>query len=141
MESQLDHTGSDDEESQELRKSTTSASTAPFSSSNAISSTTDEDEENKIDVRLTVQQGSFLPVMCLISKSQLEASTYVVDANTGAKVIHYTGHFGKLKALKALVEEFGLDPRQQVDFYKLTVAHYAARSGELAILVYLSKVC
>jgi len=41
--------------------------------------------------------------MCLIERKELDASSYVIDANTGAKVIHYTGHFGKLKALKALV--------------------------------------
>ena len=51
----------------------------------------------------------------------------MIDANTGAKVLHYTGHFGKLKALKALVEVYDQDPSQLVDFYKLTVAHYAAR--------------
>ncbi len=61
----------------------------------------------------------------------MDPSTYVIDANTGATVIHYTGHFGKLKALKTLIEEFNVDPVQQLDFYKLTVAHYAARQGEL----------
>jgi hypothetical protein len=43
----------------------------------------------------------------LIERGEIDLSKYVVDANTGAKVIHYTGHFGKLKALKALVEVYG----------------------------------
>jgi hypothetical protein len=68
------------------------------------------EDEDKIDIRLTVQQGSFLPIMCLIEKRELDPSIYVIDANTGARVIHYTGHFGKLKALKALVEVYDLDP-------------------------------
>jgi ankyrin repeat protein len=49
------------------------------------------------------------------------------------------GHFGKIKALKAIVEKFNADVNQQ-DFYKLTMAHYAARTGELSILVYLKNI-
>lgn len=74
--------------------------------------------------------------MCLIAKNQIDPNTYVVDHTTGAKVIHYIGHFGKLKALKAFLTKFKVDPNI-LDFYRLTVAHYAARTGELAILVYL----
>lgn len=93
------------------------------------------EDEDKIDIRLTVQQGSFLPITCLIERGELDPTKYIIDANTGAKVIHYTGHFGKLKALKALVEVYGLNPAKQLDFYNLTVAHYAARQGQLSILV------
>jgi hypothetical protein len=71
----------------------------------------EEEEEPKIDVRMTVQQGSFLPTLCLLQKKAIDASTYVIDGNTGAHVMHYTGHFGSVKALKTLVEEFGIDPR------------------------------
>lgn len=98
------------------------------------------EEQPKIEVRLTVQQGSFLPILCLIENGEIFGSDYIIDANTGAKVIHYTGHFGNLKALRTLVEEYQIDPCTQVDHYKLTTAHYAARSGYLSVLVYLSKV-
>ena len=56
----------------------------------------------------------------------MNPSTYIVDPNTGAVAVHYTGHFGKLLALKTLVEEFQINPNTQ-DFYLLNVAHYAAR--------------
>ena len=87
---------------------------------------------------MTVQQGSFLPMMCMIEKGEIDPNNYVVDANTGAKIIHYTGHFGNKKALRALIEVFKVD-LAQTDFYKLNIAHYAARQGELSILFYISK--
>lgn len=98
-----------------------------------------EEEQKKIEVRMTVQQGSFMPLICLIARGEVDATQFIIDTNTGATAIHYTGHFGKLKALIALVEEFNVDPMTQLDNFNLTVAHYAARSGDLAILVYLSK--
>jgi hypothetical protein len=67
-------------------------------------------------------------------------TNYIVDASTGAKVVHYTGHFGKLKALKTLVSSLGIDHCLLNDYYNLNVAHYAARSGELEVLKYLQKV-
>jgi hypothetical protein len=33
-----------------------------------------------------------------------------------------------------------MDPSMLLDYYNMTVAHYAARSGEVAILVYLARV-
>ena len=67
-----------------------------------------------------------MPIICLISRGDLNPSTFIVDPNTGAVAVHYTGHFGKLLALKTLVEEFQINPNTQ-DFYLLNVAHYAAR--------------
>jgi len=98
-----------------------------------------EEEQKKIEVRMTVQQGSFMPLICLVARGEVDPIKFIIDRNTGATTLHYTGHFGKLKALKALIEEFDVDPMTQLDNFKLTVAHYAARQGELAILVYLSK--
>ena len=80
-----------------------------------------------------------MPLICLVAKKEIDPTKFIIDPNTGATAIHYTGHFGKLKALIALIEEFDVDPMAQFDSFKLTVAHYAARSGELAILVYLGK--
>jgi hypothetical protein len=74
----------------------------------------------------------------LIKHGKLDPSAFIVDPNTGARVIHYTGHFGKVKPLKTLAEEFQMDPLLK-DYYGMTVAHYAGRSGELGILIYLSK--
>jgi len=82
-----------------------------------------------------------MPIIGLIARGEIDPKKYVIDMNTGATALHYTGHFGKLKALKTLIEVFKVDPLTQLDSYKLTVAHYAARSGELSTLVYLSKVC
>lgn len=93
-----------------------------------------------IDVRQSIQKGSFLPVMALLQSKSFDPATYIVDPNTGAKPIHYSGHFGKLKFLKTLVEVYRLDPSQILDQYNMTVAHYAARSGELPILIYLARV-
>jgi hypothetical protein len=75
----------------------------------------------------------------LIEKKLLDPCTFVVDYNTGANVFHYVGHFGKMKALKVLLTKFRVDPNT-LDFYKLTCAHYAARTGELGVLSELSKI-
>jgi hypothetical protein len=98
-----------------------------------------EEEQKKIEVRMTVQQGSFMPLICLVARGEVDPTKFIIDGHTGSTALHYSGHFGKLKALKTLIEEFDVDPMTQLDNFKLTVAHYAARQGELAILVYLSK--
>lgn len=67
-----------------------------------------------------------MPLICLVSNAELNPNTYIVDANTGATAVHYTGHFGKLLALKTLLEVFKVNATIQ-DFYMLNVAHYAAR--------------
>jgi hypothetical protein len=78
-------------------------------------------------------------VICLIEKKQLDPKTFIVDYQTGAHVLHYAGHFGKLKALKVLIENYKIDPNSE-DYYKLTIAHYAGRTGELGILMYLKDI-
>lgn len=76
--------------------------------------------------------------MCLIKQGLVDPSDFVCDYITGAKVIHYAGHFGKIKALKTLIEEFKMDAKLK-DGYDLNVAHYAARQGELPALLYLRE--
>lgn len=44
-----------------------------------------------------------------------------------------------MKAMKTLIERYKVDPND-LDFYQMTTAHYAARTGELAILVYLKDI-
>lgn len=100
----------------------------------------DDDEVVKLNARESVQKGSLLPFMSLVASNLIDPSTYIVDLNTGAKAIHYAGHFGNLKALRVFIEIYRLEPSTMLDSYGLTVAHYAARSGDLAILRYLARV-
>lgn len=40
-------------------------------------------EENAIDIALTIQQGSFLPAIGLISKGMIDPKKFIVDFQTG----------------------------------------------------------
>jgi len=51
-------------------------------------------------------------------------------------IIHFAAHFGKVKVLRALIEEYKVDP-QTKDNYGLHSGHYAARMGQLGALMYL----
>eukprot|EP00347_Sterkiella_histriomuscorum_P000327 403376303 len=90
-------------------------------------------EDDRIDIRLTITQGSFLPAMALIENKLLDPDTFIVDPNIQAKIIHYVGHFGNVKALRSLIEVQGADSNVQ-DSYKLNLAHYAAREGHAQVL-------
>ena len=70
----------------------------------------------------------------------IDIGNFIVDYNTGGKLIHYIGHFGKVKALKALLARAPDLDLASLDFYKLTIAHYAARSGETAILKAIHQI-
>jgi hypothetical protein len=35
--------------------------------------------ESSIDVQLTIQQGSFLPAICLVGRGLIDPTTYIVD--------------------------------------------------------------
>ena len=61
---------------------------------------------------------------------------FVVDSSQGAKLVHFMGHFGKLKPLRTFVDKFDLRLDGEDDTQH-TIVHYAARQGELAILLYL----
>ena len=50
-----------------------------------------------------------MQMVCLIKNKLVDPDTLVLDQNTGGKVIHYVGHWGKLKTLRTLIEEFGVD--------------------------------
>ena len=65
--------------------------------------------------------------------------SYVVDENQGAKLVHYIGTFGNVKALKTFLKSFQVDLAAQ-DNYGQTIVHYAARRGQLALLKYLRDV-
>jgi ankyrin repeat protein len=50
--------------------------------------------------------------------------------------LHYACYFGKIKALKALVEIFGAD-MNAIDYRGQTPLHVASTSGELGSIVYM----
>ena len=55
---------------------------------------------------------------------------YIIDEKQGAKLVHYLGTFGKIKALKTFMEKFDID-LSATDIHGQTIVHYAARKGEL----------
>ena len=79
-----------------------------------------------INLRQTISQGSFLPVTLVASKGLLAVNDYIVDESQGAKLVHFMGHFGKLKALRTFVDNFELKLDVE-DACEHTIVHYAAR--------------
>lgn len=63
----------------------------------------------EIDIRETIIQGSFLPVTVMALAGNFPINSYVVDPAQGAKLIHYIGTFGNVKALKTFVQKFNVD--------------------------------
>ena len=63
----------------------------------------------------------------------------MIDHNQGAKLVHYIGTYGKVKALKTFLTRFGLD-LAATDMHGQTIVHYAARRGELGMLKYLNEI-
>ena len=79
-----------------------------------------------IHLKQTIAQGSFLPVTLVASKGLIDVNEFVVDASQGAKLVHFMGHFGKLKALRTFVDRFDLRLDEE-DSAEHTIVHYAAR--------------
>jgi hypothetical protein len=61
-----------------------------------------------------------------------------IDINQGLRLIHYACYFGKIKPLKALVEQFNADI-MAIDYRGQTPLHVATSSGELGATLYLSS--
>ena len=40
---------------------------------------------------------------------QFPTNTYIIDQKQGAKLVHYIGTFGNVKALKTFMEKFDID--------------------------------
>jgi len=69
------------------------------------------ESEEEISIEETVLEGSFLPVTALLASGSLsikDLNEMVFDPSQGAKLIHYLGHFGNIKALRYFMSE-GLD--------------------------------
>ena len=95
--------------------------------------------QQQIDILEKVTQGSFLPVTLLALAGKFPTNDYIIDAKQGAKLVHYIGTFGNIKALKTFMEKFDLQ-LGAMDTHGQTIVHYAARKGELAMLRYLREV-
>ena len=93
----------------------------------------------EINVRQTIIEGSFLPVTLLAHQGHFPVNDYVIDHSQGAKLVHYIGTYGKIKALKTFLTKYGMD-LAATDMHGQTIVHYAARRGELNMLKYLNEV-
>ena len=56
-----------------------------------------------------ITQGSFLPVTVMALAGKFPINDYIIDKSQGAKLVHYLGTFGKVKALKTFMERFDID--------------------------------
>ena len=92
-----------------------------------------------INVRQTIIEGSFLPVTLLAQQGHSTVNEYVIDHSQGAKLVHYIGTYGKIKALKTFMTRFGMDIAA-TDIHGQNIVHYAARRGELQMLKYLKEI-
>ena len=99
----------------------------------------DETSSAEINIKETIIQGSFLPVTVMALAGNFPTNTFVVDQSQGAKLVHYIGTFGNIKALKTFVRNFRMDLAVK-DNYGQTIVHYAARRGQLSMLKYLREV-
>lgn len=94
-----------------------------------------EDEETKIDLKYTINEGSFLPVITVLNQQAVDVEE-VIDEGQGYRLIHYASYFGKIKALRALIEIFFADVNS-LDYRGQTPLHVASVSGELGAMMYL----
>lgn len=94
------------------------------------------DESVKIiDYKKSITTGSFLPVVLLLKKGIVKVDE-IVDPTQGFSMMHYAAYFGKIKPLKAMIEEFVADVNI-TDYRGQTPLHVAAASGEIGAVVYL----
>ena len=96
-----------------------------------------DEEDERIDLKRTIIEGSFLPVVALLKQGSLNVED-MIDEGQGLRLIHYACYFGKIKALRCLVEIFNADVNA-TDYRGQTPLHVASVSGELGPLLYLSS--
>ena len=65
----------------------------------------EEEEEGSIDYKRRVMKGSFLPALVMLEMKQINVEE-PIDPNQGLRMMHYACFFGKIKAMKALCEEY-----------------------------------
>ena len=95
-------------------------------------------EAVEIDIRQSIIQGSFLPVVVMALAGKFPINDYIIDKSQGAKLVHYIGTFGKVKTLKTFLRRFEVD-LGATDDNGQTIVHYAARRGQLTMLKYLRQ--
>ena len=64
---------------------------------------------------------------------------YVIDMDQGAKLVHYIGLFGNIKAMKTFMKKYDMNLAAK-DTNGCTIVHYAARKGQLALLKQLREI-
>jgi len=116
---------------------------APHHDINQVETASDDDEEGSsddehLDVRVSVQNGSFLPAILLLERGIIKPD-FIIEPTAGIQIIHFTCYYGKIITLKALIELYKADPNS-VDYRGQSPYHVAAASGELKPLVYLSRL-
>ena len=62
----------------------------------------------------------------MASKGLIDVNEFIVEDGQRGKLVHYLGHFGKIKALRTFVERFKLDLERE-DMNGQSIVHYAAR--------------
>jgi ankyrin repeat protein len=73
--------------------------------------------------------------MFLVKKGLVGVDS-IVDENVGSTMLHFACYFGKIKALKTLVEVFKADINAS-DYRGQSPLHVASVSGELGSLIYV----
>lgn len=68
----------------------------------------EEDTNETINYKQSIMNGSFLPVMLLLQRRLVKIED-LIDEAQGLRLLHYACYFGKIKALKALVELYGAE--------------------------------
>lgn len=63
----------------------------------------DDLDKTTIDIRQAIIQGSFLPVALICLAGHFPVNDYIVDRAQGAKLVHYIGQYGHVKALKTFL--------------------------------------
>lgn len=85
-----------------------------------------ESEDSRIDYKKKAIAGSFLPAMILLDQKKIDVEE-PINTSQGLRLLHYASFFGKIKALRALVEEFKADITA-IDYKAQTPLHVATSS-------------
>lgn len=91
------------------------------------------------NVALRTKQGSFLPIMAVLEtqKAKHVDGNLIIDHEQGLRLLHTAAFYGKIKAVRALVEKHGAKVAIP-DYRGQTPLHIAALAGNIEVVVYLA---